>query len=139
VERILRHGKRLIVLGGGNDISYPDCPGLSRAGVTVLAINIDSHIDGRFDKAPNSGTPYHQLLEEKIIEPSRFFEIAGKDSANSVQYERYAGLPVPVVPLDRNAAYGQLIAHLLELRYLSSNELVDLLALLDVPVGYFAG
>ena len=49
VKRILRDGKRVIVLGGGNDISYPD--GVAMAEVfgpeTWIGINIDAHLDVR--------------------------------------------------------------------------------------------
>jgi formiminoglutamase len=90
VRQIIADGKRLIVLGGGNDISYPDCSALAQvAGGDVLAFNIDAHFDVRADAIRNSGTPYRQLLEEGFIEPHRFFEIGYQPFANSAIFEKY--------------------------------------------------
>ncbi len=55
---LLRSGKKCIILGGGNDISFPDGAALSRAVEKPLIINIDSHYDVRADDVRNSGTPY---------------------------------------------------------------------------------
>lgn len=89
VQQILTHGKRIIALGGGNDISYPDCRGLSRVWNDPLAFNIDSHFDVRADIPRNSGTPYRQLIEEGLIQPHRFYEIGIKLESNSAEYLRY--------------------------------------------------
>ena len=89
VAEILADGKRLIVLGGGNDISYPDCLGLSKVHNNILALNIDSHFDVRENKVRNSGTPYRQLLDENIIRPENFFELAIQPFANSETYWQY--------------------------------------------------
>ncbi|MGI8638665.1 MAG: formimidoylglutamase [Pyrinomonadaceae bacterium] len=91
VGRMLRDNKRLIVLGGGNDISYAD--GKATAEVfgseNWLAINIDAHFDVRADKPRNSGTPYRQLLEEKLLKPEYFCEFAYQPQANSPVYFKY--------------------------------------------------
>lgn len=89
VRQIIEDGKTLIVLGGGNDISYPDCSGLAQAAGNVLAFNIDSHYDVRADAVRNSGTPYRQLLEEGFIQPARFYEMCNQPFANSPVYTRY--------------------------------------------------
>jgi formiminoglutamase len=89
VDEILRDGKILVVLGGGNDISYPDCKGLQKNFKDILAFNIDAHFDVRADEPANSGTPYRQLLEEKILSPKNFFEIASQRHSNSIVYEKY--------------------------------------------------
>lgn len=84
VRRVLRGGKRLIVLGGGNDTSYPDCSALAiELDCEVLAFNIDAHFDVRSDEICNSGTPYRQLLEEGHIHPENFYEIGYQHFANS--------------------------------------------------------
>jgi formiminoglutamase len=87
----LRDGKRLIVLGGGNDVSYPD--GSAMANVfgfrNWIALNIDAHFDVRDDDPRNSGTPYRQLLDEKLIVPSNFYEIAYQPQAASPHYFEY--------------------------------------------------
>ncbi|NIS37830.1 arginase [Candidatus Saccharibacteria bacterium] len=89
VYQVLNDGKRLMVIGGGNDLSYPDCAGLSKAHKNLLAFNIDSHFDVREAELPNSGTPYRQLLEQEIIQADRFYEMANKPFCNSPVYERY--------------------------------------------------
>jgi len=89
VEQVIRDGKRLISLGGGNDISYPDCAALASVAGDVLAFNMDAHFDVRTDAMRNSGTPYRQLLEEGYIRPERFYEMAYQPFANSATYVRY--------------------------------------------------
>jgi formiminoglutamase len=78
VAHLLREGKRVIVLGGGNDISYPD--GCAMAEVFGpewwIGVNIDSHLDVRIAEQRNSGTPYRQLLEEGRLLPNYFYEVA---------------------------------------------------------------
>ncbi len=102
VSQIIRDGKKLIVLGGGNDISYPDCAGLALNYKKFLAFNIDSHLDVRKNKVRNSGTPYRQLLEEKKIEPKNFFELAVQPFANSDIYQVYlTKKKVKIVTLDQ--------------------------------------
>lgn len=90
VRQMLRDGKCLIVLGGGNDTSYPDCSALAlETEGAVLAFNVDAHFDVRADVPPNSGTPYRQLLEEGFLQPSHFYEIAYQPFANAPTYQRY--------------------------------------------------
>jgi formiminoglutamase len=89
VEQIIRDDKRLIVLGGGNDISYPDCAGLARAAGQVAAFNVDAHFDVRADTPPNSGTPYRQLLEERYIQAKDFYEIGANPFSNSSIYRKF--------------------------------------------------
>jgi formiminoglutamase len=89
VQAVLADGKRLIVLGGGNDISYPDVAGLAEVEPDLLAFNIDAHFDVRADAPRNSGTPYRQLLEEGYLKAGRFFEIGYQPYANSPAYLEY--------------------------------------------------
>jgi len=89
VCQAVKDGKKIIILGGGNDISYPDCKALSSEADRVLVFNIDRHLDVRADKQRNSGTPYRQLLEEKIISPDLFHEVGINSFANSTKYIRY--------------------------------------------------
>ncbi len=101
VRRVLHDGKTLIVLGGGNDISYPDASALAMESPRPLAFNIDAHFDVRADTPRNSGTPYRQLLEEKHLLPERFFEIGYQRFANSPTYAAYLErLGVRGIPLD---------------------------------------
>ncbi len=97
VRQILRDGKKAVVLGGGNDISYPDVSALAAEAPPVLAFNVDRHLDVRSDMPRNSGTPYRQLLEEGRLDPKRFHEVGTNSFANSVDYLQYVeGLGVGV-------------------------------------------
>jgi formiminoglutamase len=91
VREILRDGKRLIVLGGGNDISYPD--GRAMADVfgseQWIGINVDSHLDVRIAEQRNSGTPYRQLLDEGHLLPKYFYEVAYQTHFASPTYYKY--------------------------------------------------
>ena len=89
VYQLLKENKKIIILGGGNDISYPDCKALSRFNNDLLAFNIDSHFDVRSDTPRNSGTPYRMLLEENLIKPKDFFEIGIKPFFTSIVHKKY--------------------------------------------------
>ncbi len=89
VQQILRDGKSVIVLGGGNDISFPDCAALAAESRALLAFNIDAHFDVRADIEPNSGTPYRQLLEANLLSPGAFFEMGSQREVNSPVYREY--------------------------------------------------
>jgi len=89
VGRILKDGKMAIVLGGGNDISYPDCAALMEVEEDALVFNIDKHFDVRDISPRNSGTAYRQLLDEGFIDPERFYEIGSEEFANSPKYLDY--------------------------------------------------
>jgi formiminoglutamase len=82
-------GKKVIVLGGGNDISYPDCKAVCAVSKLPLVFNIDRHLDVRADAIRNSGTSYRQLLEEKAMQPSMFHEVGINSYANSTHYLKY--------------------------------------------------
>jgi len=89
VRCCLRLGLKLVVLGGGNDISYPDCSALALEAPSLLAFNIDRHLDVRSGQVRNSGTPYRQLLEEGFLRPRAFHEVGINSFANSQAYLRY--------------------------------------------------
>lgn len=91
VRQLLADRKRVIVLGGGNDISYPD--GRAMADIfgmeNWIAISVDSHLDVRADEPRNSGTPYRQLLEEKLLLPTYFYEVGFQSHFCSPVYFEY--------------------------------------------------
>ena len=89
IQQFIQDGKRVVSLGGGNDLSYADCRGLAMAGQEVLAVNIDAHFDVRADVVRNSGTPYRQLLEEGWIQPDNFYEVGSLPMVNSPIYREY--------------------------------------------------
>jgi len=103
VSQILRDGKRVVVLGGGNDISYPD--GCAMAEVFGpewwIGINIDAHLDVRIADERNSGTPYRQLLEGGQLLPTYFYEVAFQSHfASPVYYEYIRNLGVNRISLE---------------------------------------
>jgi len=91
VKQLLQDGKRVIVLGGGNDISYPD--GVAMAEVFGpdwwIGVNIDSHLDVRIADERNSGTQFRQLLDEKRLLPSYFYEVGFQSHFCSPVYYEY--------------------------------------------------
>lgn len=107
VAQLLADGKRVVVLGGGNDISYPDCAALAQHAGDVLAFNIDAHFDVRPNAERNSGTPYRQLLEEGLLNGPRFFELGSQPFCNAAEHARYLHEKrARVVPLDDLRAKG---------------------------------
>jgi formiminoglutamase len=104
VAQILRDGKRVVALGGGNDVSYPDGAAMAEvfgAG-NWLAVNVDAHFDVRADQPRNSGTPYRQLLEEKLLRPDYFYEAAYQSQLASPVYYRYLhNLGVNLISLEQ--------------------------------------
>lgn len=89
IETVLQAGKRMIILGGGNDISYPDCSALANNTNDLLVFNIDKHFDVRDLRPCNSGTPYRMLLEEERINPKKFYELGEETFANPEVYRKY--------------------------------------------------
>jgi Arginase/agmatinase/formimionoglutamate hydrolase, arginase family len=91
VAKILEDGKKIISLGGGNDISYPDGAAMAQVfgAENWLAVNVDAHFDVRADEVRNSGTPYRQLLEENLLRPDYFYEAAYQTQLASPVYFRY--------------------------------------------------
>lgn len=87
--QVLADGKRLVVLGGGNDLSYSTCGALSRHTPGLAAFNIDLHFDVRQAPQLTSGTPYRQLLQEGLLSPDRFYQIGSLPFANSPAYRRW--------------------------------------------------
>jgi formimidoylglutamase len=91
VTQLLRDRKRVIVLGGGNDISFAD----GRAMAEVfgrdwwIAVNIDSHLDVRIADERNNGTQYRQLLEGGFLLPEYFYEVGFQSHFCSPLYYRY--------------------------------------------------
>lgn len=107
IHQLLVDGKRLIILGGGNDISYPDAKALHSSTNGYLAFNIDSHLDVRENEPRNSGTPYRQLLEEGFLQPEYFYEMAIKPVLNADTYLEYLHeKKAHIVPLSEMREFG---------------------------------
>jgi len=90
VRQLLQEGKIVVVLGGGNDIAYPDVKAAVKQFGRVLAFNIDAHLDLRADEERNSGTPYRQLMIENHLGPELLHEVGIQPLANSPAYLEYA-------------------------------------------------
>jgi formiminoglutamase len=86
VAAALTARKKVIVLGGGNDISFAD--GSAMAGVfgEIAAINIDAHLDMRKSHHRHSGTPYRNLLDQGLVKPGNLFAVGIQPWANSPEY-----------------------------------------------------
>ncbi len=98
MSEVLADGKRVVSLGGGNDIAYPDCAALAEAGGELLAFNIDAHLDVRENAVRNSGTPYRMLLEEGLLKGDNFWEIG---------YQSFAVAPAHLKYLDQKGAHAK--------------------------------
>jgi formiminoglutamase len=117
VRAVLTDGKKVVILGGGNDISYPDCSALAAVYERVLALNIDRHLDVRADSPRNSGTPYRQLIEEGHIPGAALHEIGVNSFANSRSYLRWAeqqGVHVHLLGDVRAAGVGPTVRAIVE-------------------------
>jgi formiminoglutamase len=117
IRKIITDGKAAIILGGGNDISYPDCRALAEETADTLVFNIDSHFDVRESDSSHSGTPYRQLLDEKAIDPRSFYELANKQVANSPEYRKYldeAGVNVYPLREMRRSGAAAMVRDILE-------------------------
>jgi arginase family enzyme len=82
----LSAGKKVIVLGGGNDISFAD--GSAMAGVfgEISVVYIDAHLDLRKSPCRHSGTPYRDLLDQGLLRPENLFAVGIQPWANSPEY-----------------------------------------------------
>lgn len=86
VAKFLRDGKKVIVLGGGNDISYADVCALAETEQHISAINIDAHLDMRLADGMTSGTPYRKLIEDGYLQPAHFYEFGIRKESNGAFY-----------------------------------------------------
>jgi formiminoglutamase len=103
ITQLLRDGKRVIIVGGGNDISYPD--GCAMADVFGpewwIGVNVDSHLDVRIAEQRNSGTPYRQLLEGGHLLPTYFYVVGFQSHfCSPVYYEFIRNLSVHRISLE---------------------------------------
>lgn len=83
---LLKAGKIVIVLGGGNDISFPDASAVHTVHPDYIAINMDAHLDMRKSDIRHSGTPYRNLIDGGKLDPAHFHEVGIQTWANSPRY-----------------------------------------------------
>lgn len=86
VSQFLNDGKKVVVLGGGNDISYADVRALAGWEKDISAINIDAHLDLRITEQMTSGTPYRKLIEEGYLKAGNFYEFGIRPESNASFY-----------------------------------------------------
>lgn len=103
-RQVLADGKRLIVLGGGNDISYAG--GVAMAETFGpdgwIGVNIDAHLDVRIANERNNGTQYRQLLDGGHLRPDFFYEVGYQTHhASPVYYEYIKELGVNRISLEQ--------------------------------------
>lgn len=101
VQRLMEDGKRVIVLGGGNDVLYPACSALSYAAPAMLAFNVNAQFDAREEAAPSSATPWRQLMNENCLRPEMLYCMGYQPYAVSPQEEsalRTAGVNLCSAP-----------------------------------------
>ncbi len=129
VEQVLRDGKRLIILGGGNDVSYPDgCAMANAFGYeNWVALNIDAHFDVRADQPRNSGTPYRQLLDEYLLAPANFYEVAYQlPAASPIYFEYLQNSGVNLLNLEEFKNLKSKFQELLETKFSTFNSEVSI-------------
>ncbi len=104
VEKILQDKKRLIIIGGENNISYPCGAAVAKTlgNDRWLAINVDSHLDVETDENQDNGSSFRRLLEEKLLVPAYFYEIGFQPYFCSPNHFRYLqNLGVKTVSLEQ--------------------------------------
>ncbi len=125
VEQLLRDDKVVIILGGGNDISYPDASALSAVfgADNVVAFNIDAHLDVRTSPIRHSGTPYRQLLESGRLLPKQFYEIGTQPfSAAQAHLDDLRERGVRVVKMPQLRTSGDMTAFMKSLIYAPTSD-----------------
>lgn len=108
----------VIVLGGGNDLTYATVRALKEiCEGQIGGMNVDAHLDVREvrDDRISSGTPFRRLIEHKIIEGKNLFEIGLQAQVNSKYHWEWAEKQgVRLVPLPVIREYPQGIKVVLE-------------------------
>jgi len=104
LRQFLKDGKKVVSLGGGNDISYPSGAAIAEtvgAG-NWIAVNVDAQFNVRTGQERTSATAYRQLLEEKLLRPDYFYEVAYQTQLASPVYYRYLqNLNVNLISLEQ--------------------------------------
>ncbi|MBL0926256.1 MAG: arginase family protein [Phycisphaerales bacterium] len=105
-EAIHAAGLVLIGLGGGHDLTYPAVRALARrVGGPVGGVNVDAHLDVR--ETIGSGMPFRRLIDEGLLDPSRFAVLGVNRFANSAEHAAWL--------LDRGASI-QVMRHASDVR-----------------------
>lgn len=103
VEQVLRDGKRIIILGGGGDISYANGRAMADVYGTEwwIGVNVDSRLDVRIANERNNSTQFRQLIEEKRLDPAYFYEVGFQSHfCSPIYYEYIRSLQVHRISLE---------------------------------------
>ena len=89
LHRILTMGAKVILLGGGHDIAFPNCREFVDAFEKTGIINIDPHLDVRMkiNDMAHSGTPFREMFEYK--KPDTFVEFGTQKFTASTHHREY--------------------------------------------------
>ena len=90
-KQVLKDGKKLIVLGGGNDISYATGKAMAETfgERNWLGVNVDGKFDVSIADEINNETAFRRLLEENLIRPDYLYQIGYQTHFASPVYYRY--------------------------------------------------
>lgn len=95
LSQLLEEGYFPIIVGGGNDQSFPNASALMKTINTgrIAAINVDAHLDARplVDGKAHSGSPFRQLLEHQtfVDDGGMFHEFALQGNQCSFEHVQY--------------------------------------------------
>jgi formimidoylglutamase len=101
---VLQAGKRLLILGGGGDISYASGLAMAEAygDENWIAVNIDGHLDVRKAAERTSETQIRMLLDEGRLSPEYLYEAGYQTHHTSpVHYEYIRNLGVNRISLEQ--------------------------------------
>jgi formimidoylglutamase len=113
LEQLFQICNVLIVLGGGNDLTYATVRALHNAfdgcDSPIRGVNVDAHLDVR-ESDPgsiSSGTPYRRLIEDCLLNGSDLWELAIQGHVNSKAHFDWAKAQgVNVLTLDELRRVG---------------------------------
>ena len=95
VKDLLRKGYLPVIVGGGNDQSFPNATALIETlnSGKIGVVNIDAHLDARplVNGKPHSGSPFRQLLEHEKFKSDGgvFHEFAVQGNQCSLEHVNY--------------------------------------------------
>lgn len=104
VKKIIADGKKAVVIGGGNDITYASGRAMSESygAGNWLCVNADSHLDVRDAPQCTNETPLRQLIEEKLIRGDYLYAIGFQPHfVSPVHYRFLQNMNVNLVSIDQ--------------------------------------
>lgn len=89
--QVLADGKKLIVLGGGNDILYPNSRAMAAnfGSENWIGVNVSSRFGVAQSEAIQSDSAIRKVFEERLVRPRYFYEIGYQTHFAAPVYYRY--------------------------------------------------